>query len=128
MSLNSKHKLIEIAKIVARDLRRNSTQAENIFWEAVRNRRFCNKKFYRQFPIYFDFVGKESFFVADFYCHEERLVIELDGLIHQYRLKEDKDRTEIIKYLGIKVLRFKNEEVINDLSKVLEEIKSYFSK
>jgi very-short-patch-repair endonuclease len=128
MSLNSKHKLIEIAKIVARDLRRNSTQAENIFWEAVRNRRFCNKKFYRQFPIYFDFVGKESFFVADFYCHEERLVIELDGLIHQYRLEEDKDRTEIIKYLGIKVLRFKNEEVINDLSKVLEEIKSYFSK
>ena len=73
-------------------------------------------------------MGKESFFVADFYCHEERLVIELDGLIHQYRLKEDKDRTEIIKYLGIKVLRFKNEEVINDLSKVLEEIKSYFSK
>ena len=128
MSLNSKHKLIEIAKIVARDLRRNSTQAENIFWEAVRNRRFCNKKFYRQFPIYFDFAGKESFFVADFYCHEERLVIELDGLIHQYRLEEDKDRTEIIKYLGIKVLRFKNEEVINDLSKVLEEIKSYFSK
>jgi very-short-patch-repair endonuclease len=128
MSLNSKHKLIEIAKIVARDLRRNSTQAENIFWEAVRNRRFCNKKFYRQFPIYFDFTGKESFFVADFYCHEERLVIELDGLIHQYRLEEDKDRTEIIKYLGIKVLRFKNEEVINDLSKVLEEIKSYFSK
>uniref|UniRef100_A0A832G6V9 Endonuclease domain-containing protein n=1 Tax=Ignavibacterium album TaxID=591197 RepID=A0A832G6V9_9BACT len=128
MSLNSKHKLIEIAKIVARDLRRNSTQAENIFWEAVRNRRFCNKKFYRQFPIYIDFAGKESFFVADFYCHEERLVIELDGLIHQYRLKEDQDRTEIIKYLGIKVLRFTNEEVINDLSKVLEEIKSYFSK
>ena len=128
MSLNSKRKLIEIAKIVARDLRRNSTQAENIFWEAVRNRKFCNKKFYRQFPIYYDLAGKESFFVADFYCYEEKLVIELDGIIHQYHLKEDKDRSEIINYLGIKVLRFKNEEVINNLPKVLEEIKSYFSK
>lgn len=128
MSLNCKKKLSEIAKIVARDLRRNSTQAENIFWEIVRNRKFCNKKFYRQYPFFYDLTGKESFFVADFYCYEEKLIIELDGKIHQYRLKEDKDRTEIINYLGIRVLRFKNEEVMNNLSKVMDEIKSYFTK
>jgi len=127
MSLNRKKELREIAKVVCRDLRKNSTMAEKIFWEAVRNKRFNGKKFYRQHPLFHDLKGKESFFVADFYCHEEKLVVELDGKIHQYRLREDIKRTEILNYLGVKVLRFNNDEVINNLNEVLTKVKINFS-
>jgi len=127
MSLNRKKELRDIAKVVCRDLRKNSTMAEKIFWEAVRNKRFNGKKFYRQYPLFYDITGRESFFVADFYCHEENLVIELDGKIHQYRLKEDTIRTEILNYLGVKVLRYDNDEVINNLNDVLTKVKINFS-
>ena len=59
------------------------------------------------------------------YCSEEKLIVESDGNYHQYRLKEDEKRTVILNHLGVKVIRFKNEEVINDIEKVLEEIKRY---
>ena len=127
MSLNRKKELIEIAKVICRDLRKNSTIAEKIFWEAVRNKKFNGKKFYRQYPLFYDITGKESFFVADFYCHEENLVIELDGRYHQYRLKADTERTETLNYLGLKVLRFKNNDIINNLSDVLTKVENSFS-
>lgn len=127
MSLNNKTKLVEIAKVVCRELRKNSTKAERIFWEKVRNKQFYGKKFYRQYPFFHDITGKETFFVADFYCYEEKLIIELDGKYHQYRLKEDKERTEILNYLGLKVVRFSNDEIISDLRRVLNKIKSNFS-
>ena len=127
MSLNCKKELREIAKVVCRDLRKNSTMAEKIFWEAVRNKRFNDKKFYRQYPLFYDITGRESFFVADFYCHDEKLVVELDGKIHQYRLGEDTKRTEILNYLGVKFLLFNNDEVTNNLNAVLSKVKNYFS-
>ncbi len=123
MSLNRKRELVEVAKVVCRDLRKNSTKAEKIFWEAVRNKRFIGKKFYRQYPLFYDITGKESFFVADFYCHQEKLVVELDGVIHKYRLKEDKERENILNYLGLNVIRFRNDEVLNDLDDVLSKLK-----
>lgn len=85
MSLNRKNKLLEVAKTVCRELRKNSTKVEKILWEYLRNRNLLNKKFYRQYPLFYDLTGRESFFVADFYCHEEKLVIELDGEYHKYR-------------------------------------------
>ncbi|GAB4298240.1 MAG: DUF559 domain-containing protein [Ignavibacteriaceae bacterium] len=124
MSLNKKSKLSKIAKVICRELRKNSTEAENILWDSLRNRKLDNKKFLRQHPLFYDITGKESFFIADFYCHEERLVIELDGQYHKYRLTEDKLRTEIISLLGLKVIRFKNEEVVNNLQVVLKEIRN----
>ncbi|MGB5529070.1 MAG: endonuclease domain-containing protein [Ignavibacteriaceae bacterium] len=123
MSLNNKAKLVELAKVVCRELRKDSTDAERLFWDAVRNKKLGRKKFYRQYPIFHDLTGKESFFIADFYCHEEKLIIELDGKYHQYRLKEDKERTKILNHLGLKVIRFKNEEVIQDLNGVISKIK-----
>lgn len=117
-----------MAKIVSRDLRKKSTNAEKIFWESVRNKKLLNKKFYRQHPILYDLNGIESFFIADFFCYEEKLVIELDGLVHKYRLKEDNLRTDVINALGLRVIRFKNEQIENNLTQVLEEIKSYFKK
>ncbi len=127
MSLTSRNQLAQVAKIACRDLRKNQTKAEEIFWEAVRNRKFNGKKFYRQYLIFHDISGRETFFIADFYCYEEKLVIELDGEIHKYKLMEDEHRTEIINYLGISVVRFKNEEVTDNLSEVLEKTKKYFS-
>ncbi len=127
MSLNNKTKLVEIAKVVCRELRKNSTKAERIFLEKVRNKQFYGKKFYRQYPFFHDITGKETFFVADFYCYEEKLIIELDGKYHQYRLKEDKERAEILNYLGLKIVRFSNDEIISDLRRVLNKIKSNFS-
>ena len=127
MSLNRKKELREIAKVVCRELRKNSTTAEKMFWEAVRNKRFMGRKFYRQYPLFHDIKGKESFFVADFYCHEEKFFIELDGRYHQYRVGKDIERTETINYLGLKVLRFNNDEVIKNLNEVLTKVKNNFS-
>ncbi|MGD8306012.1 MAG: DUF559 domain-containing protein [Ignavibacteria bacterium] len=126
MSLKIKGKLVELAKVVCRDLRKNSTDAEKLLWQVVRNRKIEGRKFLRKHPIFHDITGKEAFFVADFYCHEEKLIIELDGNYHKYRLREDSVRTEILNYLGLKVIRFKNSDVINDLNNVLKTIKSSF--
>lgn len=127
MSLNKSYQLVEVAKSVCRDLRKNSTEAEDIFWKAIRNRHICDKKIYRQYPIFYDLNGKQTFFVADFYCHEEKLIIELDGQIHKYRLKEDNERTEIMNMLGLRVVRFKNKDVVFNLKSVVLELKKYFN-
>ncbi len=115
-----------IAVLRSRQLRRNSTNAEKIFWNSVRNRKFLGKKFNRQFPIFYDLNGKESFFIADFYCHEEKLIIEIDGKIHEKQIEKDLKRTEILNSLGYKVIRFNNEEIESDVEKVLGKIKIYF--
>ncbi len=60
------------------------------------------------------YLGKETFYVADFYCHQAKLVIELDGGIHQKQKDKDNLRTEIIGIKGIKVLRFNNEEILKN--------------
>ena len=126
MSLNKKSELAAIAKVVCRDLRNNSTETEKIFWEAVRNKRFEGKKFYRQHPFFYDLTGSETFFIADFYCYEEKLIIELDGIYHQYRLIQDEERTKILNLLGVRVIRFTNDEIIEDLNTVLNKIKNLF--
>ena len=123
MNLNNKKKLVDIAKVICRELRTNSTEAERILWEAVRNKKLGGKKFYRQYPFFHDVTGKETFFGTDFYCHEEKLIIELDGKYHQYRLKEDKGRTKILNQLGLRVVRFRNQEVMSDLCGVVMKIK-----
>ena len=126
MSLNRKRELVEIAKNVCRELRKNSTEAEKLFWEEVRNRRLENKKFYRQYPLFYDLTGTESFFVADFYCYTEKIIIELDGKYHMYKIKADEKRTEILNMLGVKVLRFNNEQIFNNLDEVLTKIRNEF--
>ena len=111
-----------IAVQTARKLRKQSTRAEKIFWENVRNRKVENIKFNRQFPIYFEYEGQKRFFIADFYCHENKLIIEIDGGIHEQQKDYDELRTAIINELGMKVIRFKNEKVMNNLDKVIEEL------
>ena len=123
MRINNYKRLSQVATQRARELRRDSTNAEKILWDALRNRKLMNKKFYRQKPIYYDELVKDTFFIADFYCHEAKLVIEVDGGIHNYQKEEDMTRTEVLNLLGINVIRFKNDEVEKNIEYVLEKIK-----
>lgn len=109
-----------LVKQTVRDLRKNQTDGEAILWEALRNRKLAGRKFLRQHPIIFGTDGKQKFFVADFYCSEARMVVEVDGGIHNRQKDYDEFRDEIIKERGLKVLRIKNELVKKDLAKVLE--------
>ncbi|HHE39127.1 MAG TPA: DUF559 domain-containing protein [Candidatus Cloacimonetes bacterium] len=111
-----------IAVQTAGNLRKHSTKAEKIFWNAVRNRKIENLKFNRQFPLYFEYEGRKRFFIADFYCHEMKLVVEIDGGIHETQKDCDELRTAIINELGMKVIRFNNEKVIKNLNEVIEEL------
>jgi very-short-patch-repair endonuclease len=108
-------------------LRRNQTSSENILWQILRNRNFEGKKFVRQHPIKVEYQGKIRFFIADFYCHEKKLVIELDGKIHEKQKEYDEYRTFIINQLGIRVYRIKNEELKN-LAAVTARIQAFLDK
>jgi very-short-patch-repair endonuclease len=103
----------------ARKLRKRMTPAEEKFWPCVRNRRFKGLKFRRQHPV--------DRYIVDFICMEKKLVIEIDGGIHQkHEQKEyDRQRTVDLEKYGLIVLRFTNEEILNDVFKVLKEIKKY---
>ena len=122
MSLNKKRELLSIAKVLCKDLRKNPTKAEKILWKALRNRKLLNMKFRRQQPIFHDLTGRETFFIADFYCYEKNLIIELDGTIHNFKIKQDKERTEILNSLGLRIIRFSNNEVENNLNNVIKKI------
>ena len=105
-----------------RELRQSATKAEKILWEYLRNRNLDGLKFRRQHPI-----GK---FIADFYCHEMKLVVELDGAVHDGKMnvQYDDSRTLELKGSGIKVIRFRNSEVENNISFVLNEIRKAIEK
>lgn len=122
VSLTKSKKLVLVAREVCRELRKNSMQAERLFWEIVRDRRLRRLKFYRQHPIFVDCDGHETFFVADFYCHEKEFVVELDGRIHEYQKYKDERRETILRNMGIRIVRFRNEEIESDIAKVIERL------
>ena len=103
----------------ARQLRSSQTEAEQKLWIFLRNRQLKGKKFRRQHVI--------AEYVVDFYCHECKLIIELDGNYHKDEEAKgyDKARTNLLNEYGITVLRFWNEEVMKDIKKVLEKIGLY---
>ncbi len=106
----------------ARELRRNQTKAETVFWSKVRNRKFHGFKFNRQFIIEHE---NAHFFIADFHCYERKLIVQVDGKIHLKRVEEDKSRDIILSDLGYTTLRFKNDEVLNNWAKVEEKLLQY---
>ena len=93
------------------------------FGKVIRNKKLLGTKFYRQYPIFIDYLGKETFFVADFYTHSRKLAIELDGKIHNFQKENDRLRDQFINLKGIEVLRINNVEIENDLEKVIDKIK-----
>jgi very-short-patch-repair endonuclease len=119
--------MFEIIKKATRNLRRNATPAETEFWQVVRNRSIGGLKFYRQRSIQFEMDGSIRFFIADFYCEQMKLVVELDGGIHDCQKEYDKYRTFIIEQLGLQVVRFSNDEVLNDIESVIERLRKYLT-
>ena len=101
------------------------TKEEVILWEKLRNRKIENTKFLRQHTIKFIYEGKMRFFVADFYCADKKLIIEIDGKIHLSQIEKDKLRNEVLNELGYEVIRFTNEEVNNNIEYVIEKIKEW---
>ena len=102
----------------AQFLRRNETIAEKLLWEKLRNNQLEGLKFRRQHPV--------NIYIADFYCHKFKLIIELDGDYHDQEEQKQKDevRTEVLRLNGLKIIRFKNEEVEQDINQVLTTIKN----
>ena len=100
----------------AKEMRCNATKAEELLWQRLRRKQVNGLKFRRQHPL--------DRFIADFYCHEKKLVVELDGNIHDNKEQQEVDnvRTSLLNEMGIKVIRFRNEEVIADLEKVVVKI------
>ena len=101
-------------------LRNNMTEAELILWEVLKDKKLKGRKFRRQFSI--------GYYIVDFYCPSEKLVIELDGMQHftPEGKVNDIERDENLKLMGIKVLRFENIVVKNNLTDVLKVIKENF--
>ncbi len=113
----------------ARSNRKNQTPAEKKFWKKVRNRRFQGLKFLRQYPIaHSEIQGKKYYFIPDFYCHEKRLIVEIDGGIHEQQIEYDKQREEILKGMKYHIIRFKNEEVLNGWDTLEKKLESYIQK
>jgi very-short-patch-repair endonuclease len=100
----------------AKKLRQNQTTAESILWGELKNRKCVNLKFRRQHPI--------LSFIADFYCHEKKLIVEVDGPIHDDEATHERDeiRSHELDRQGITVIRFTNDEILKHLDKVLDTI------
>ena len=104
---------------LARECRKKPTEAEKILWQALRGRQLDDMRFYRQRPI--------LRYVADFYCHTARLVVEVDGGIHDKTDQRhyDEERNKTFKAMGLNVLRVSNDDVLHNLQGVLEQIRGY---
>ena len=100
----------------AKQLRKDQTDAEALMWHLLRDHRFCGYKFRRQYPL--------AGYILDFYCHKTRLAVELNGGGHNDEKQRcyDQERTRILEGAGIRVARFWNHDVLNDLESVLEVI------
>lgn len=102
--------------LLAKQLRRSMTQAEILMWDKLKNKKFKDYKFRRQHPIHQ--------FIVDFYCHELKLIIEIDGEYHDSETQkiEDLNRTNLLQFQGLREIRFTNESIINDIASVLKEL------
>jgi len=101
-------------------LRKNMTEAELVLWEVLKEKKLGGRKFRRQHSI--------GHYIADFYCSTEKLIIELDGQQHftNEGINKDLERDKHLEMMKIKVLRFENKEVMNNLTHVLKTIKANF--
>jgi cyclase len=104
----------------AKELRNHLTYAEIVLWNYLRTHP-QGYKFRRQHPI--------GNFIADFYCHRLKLIIEVDGSIHDKEsIKEaDEEKQQILEAAGIKVMRFRNEEVLKEKDKIIRKINNWIN-
>jgi very-short-patch-repair endonuclease len=102
-------------------LRKHETEVEKLLWERLSKNQIFGLRFKRQHPI--------AYYVADFYCHKAKLVIELDGGYHNYKKQKlyDLNRTMLMNDFGLKVLRFSDKEVLENRDGVVKVIESHLS-
>ena len=107
---------------LAKELRKDETKAEKILWSRLNRNHILGLQFRRQHPI--------NIFIADFYCAKIKLVIEIDGSIHditEYQ-EHDRGRSEILNDFGITVIRFTNEQIIEEIDSTIEQIETVVQK
>ena len=97
-------------------LRKNMTLPELILWKRLKNKKLFNTKFRRQHPI--------NIFIVDFYCHELKLAIEIDGYTHDYNFENDIKRQDRLESLGIRIVRFTDVDVLKHLNDVLRSLQA----
>jgi very-short-patch-repair endonuclease len=102
---------------LSRELRLNMTPAETLLWNKVSNRQFMGLRFRRQHPIHR--------FIVDFYCHEKRLIIEIDGGVHEKQRLYDRRRDGELSHQGYHVIRFSNSEIKLDIETVLNRLSEF---
>lgn len=103
----------------ARELRNNATPAEKRLWKYISRKQIYGYDFDRQTPI--------NNYIVDFCCKELKLVIELDGIYHDFKVEYDQRRHKRIESFGVKIIRFEENQVLKDIEPVLNEI-SYWVK
>ena len=113
-NINPGQKVTKEKQERARELRRNMTPAEKILWRELRANKL-GVHFRRQQVI--------QGFIVDFYCHKAGLVIEIDGDIHDLQKEEDERREKVLSALGLRIVRFRNDEIMRGLSTVAGRIK-----
>ena len=104
-------------KSLARKLRQQSTDAERALWKYLRAHRMAGYKFRRQVVI--------EPYIVDFLCLEARLIVEVDGGQHLEQMEQDNKRSLFLESMDYKVMRFWNNEILNDIDAVLEQIHSH---
>ena len=112
MFYGAKRSIFQYAEVLRKDM----TVAEKKLWDRL-NKSQLGVRFKAQHPI--------DIFIADFYCHKFKLVVEIDGGIHETQKEYDEGRTAELESWGLTIIRFSNEEVMNDIEKVVEMIKNH---
>jgi len=104
---------------LARKLRKGQTPAETLLWERLRDRKLVGFKFRRQHQF--------GDYIADFFCREANLVIECDGAVHEINKSwhHDQARDAYMISLGLRVVRFSNQTILNDIESILREIQHH---
>ena len=103
-------------KDLRRELRQSQTPAESLLWSRLRNRQLADRKFRRQHSI--------GGYIVDFYCAEEKLIVEVDGSVHDTpdAQRYDAERGDVLCGLGLSLMRFRNEQVLETIDIVLQKI------
>jgi very-short-patch-repair endonuclease len=106
-------------KVLARQLRNDSTKSEIRLWQHLKGKQMMGYDFHRQKPL--------LEYIADFYCYELELVIELDGYTHQFEevIARDEVKQRVLEEIGLTVMRFADIEVMHDINNVLRTIENY---
>jgi very-short-patch-repair endonuclease len=118
-----------IYTVYARALRKRQTRAEKVMWTLLRNRRFHGYKFLRQYPIIVDDTENQKiFYIADFYCFELKLVVEIDGDIHLNQKEYDKQRDKTMHEMGLQVIRISNDIVLHNYKLALKMLEDFLPK